>query len=344
MRVLVTGHEGYLGSVVVPILVAAGHDVVGLDAGFYTHGTLGPPPEDIKALRMDVRDVRPEHCDGMEAVVHLAALPNDPVSDLEPRLTEEVNHAATLRLARAARAAGVTRFLFTSSCSVYGAAPPGPVPLEETARPRPVTPYDRAKVRAEWGLRDLANDRFCPVLLRTGTAYGFSPRLRGDLIVNELVGRAVLTGEVLLRSDGLAWRPLVHVEDVGAAVQALLGAPVPRVRARTYHVGRPDANQLTRDIARTVVEAVPGSRVRFAAGATADPYDHRVDCRRIATEVPGFRPRWTLRAGIAELVEAYRRHRLVLDDLAGPRYRRVPGLSALRQAGRVDRNLRWVTR
>jgi nucleoside-diphosphate-sugar epimerase len=341
MRVLVTGHEGYLGSVLTPMLTAAGHDVVGLDVGLYADGTIGPPPEEVKAVRVDLREVRPEHCAGVDAVIHLAAICNDPVGNLDPELTFAVNHRATVRLAEAARAAGVGRFLFSSSCSLYGAGP-DQAPLTEDAPFAPVTPYGESKVRSEASLRRLAGDEFCPVFLRNATGYGFSPRLRGDLVVNDLVGHALLTGEVRLRSDGMAWRPLVHAEDIGAAFLALLEAPAGRVRARAYNVGRSGENYLIRDAARLVAEAVPGSRVRFAPGSGADTRNYRVSCERIATEVPAFQPRWTLREGIVQLVEAYQRFGLRIGDLMGEKHQRLAKIRALQRAGRLDARLRWV--
>ncbi len=341
MRVLVTGHEGYIGSVLVPMLTAAGHDVVGLDVGYYRDGVLGPPPPEVKAYRVDLRDAGPEHCLGMDAVIHLGGLCNDPVGNLDPRLTYAINHAATLRLARAARRAGVPRFLFASSCSLYGASAGAPL-LDETAPMNPVTPYGESKAQAEAALRELADDRFCPVMLRNATAYGYSPRLRGDLVVNDLVGQALFTGEVVLRSDGSAWRPLVHVADIAAAFVAMLEAPVDRIRGRAFHVGQTSENYRIIDVARMVTEAVPGSRLRIASGATADRRDYRVSCERIATEIPNFRPRWTLQAGIRQLIEAYRRFRLRYEDLMGPRHQRLARLYELRKAGRIDSRLRWV--
>jgi nucleoside-diphosphate-sugar epimerase len=339
MRVLVTGHEGYLGSVLVPMLSAAGHDVVGLDVGLYAEGTLGPAPAPVKAVRVDLRDVEPEHCAGMDAVIHLAALCNDPIGNLDPELTYEVNHRATVRLAEAAKAAGVPRFLFSSSCSLYGSGTDDAA-LDEDAEFAPVTPYGDSKVRSEASLRELADDRFCPIFLRNATAYGFSPRLRGDLVVNDLVGHALLTGEVRLRSDGGAWRPLVHAEDIGAAFLALLTAPVPPGRA--FNVGRTGENYLIRDVAQLVAELVPGSRVTFAEGSGADTRNYRVSCDRIAAEVPEFRPRWTLRDGIGQLIDAYREFDLRIDDLMGQRHQRLACLRALRAAGRLDSQLRWV--
>ena len=339
MRVLVTGHEGYLGSVLVPMLTAAGHDVVGLDVGWYADGTLGPPPAEVKTLRVDLRDVEPAHCAGMDAVIHLAALCNDPIGNLDPQLTYAVNHEATVRLARAAKTAGVSRFLFSSSCSLYGAGSES-TPLTEEAEFAPVTPYGESKVRAEADLRELADGSFCPVFLRNATAYGFSPRLRGDLVVNDLVGHALLTGEVKLRSDGMAWRPLVHVADICAAFLALLTASVPPGRA--YNVGQTGENYLIRHVAELVAELVPGSEVTFAEGSGADTRNYRVSCDRIRAEVPEFKPQWSLRDGIAQLVEAYRRYELRLDDLMGERHQRLAKLRALRAAGRLDAGLRWV--
>lgn len=342
MRVLVTGHEGYLGTVLVPVLVADGHDVVGLDVGLYADSVLGPPPDEVKTIRTDLRDVTPEHCAGMDAVVHLAALCNDPLGDLDPELTSAVNYEATMRLARAAKTAGVSRFLFSSSCSLYGAGT-DQRPLAEDAPFAPVTPYGESKVRAESGLHALADERFCPVFLRNATAYGFSPRLRGDLVVNDLVGNALLTGEVRLRSDGSAWRPLVHVDDIAAAFRALLVAPVDRVRAAAFNVGRSGENYRIRQVAQLVAEAVPGSSVTFAPGSGVDTRDYRVSCERIAAVVPEFQPRWTLPAGIAELVAEYQRHGLRIEDLMGERFQRLAKIQSWRRAGRLDAQLRWST-
>ncbi|HEY0699141.1 MAG TPA: SDR family oxidoreductase [Micromonospora sp.] len=341
MRILVTGHHGYLGSVLTPMLVAAGHDVVGLDTDLYADCLLGPAPAAVPSLRVDLRDVQPEHCAGFDAVCHLAALCNDPLGNLDPDLTYDVNHRATLRLARAAKSAGVTRFLFSSSCSLYGSGLDDR-PLDETAGFAPVTPYGDSKIRSEQDLTGLADDDFSPVFLRNATAYGFSPRLRGDLVVNDLTAHALLTGEVRLLSDGTAWRPLVHAEDIAAAFLALLEAPREVVHARAYNVGVSTENYLIRDVAELVAEVVAGSTVTFAGGASADSRNYRVDCDRIAAEVPGFRPRWTVRKGIEELVEAYQRYGLTSDTFRGERHQRLRRIQALRDAGRLDDKLRWV--
>jgi len=341
VRVLVTGHHGYLGGVLTPLLRAAGHEVTGLDTDYYRDCLLGPPPAEIPTLRMDLRDVTPEHCAGFDAVCHLAALCNDPVGNLNPELTYAINHAATLRLARAAKAAGVTRFLFSSSCSLYGAGPDDR-PLDENADFHPLTPYGESKIRAERDLAALADDDFSPVFLRNATAYGFSPRLRGDLVVNDLTAYALLTGEIRLLSDGSAWRPLVHVEDIAAAFLALLEAPREVVHGRAYNIGVTSENYLIRDVAELVAEVVPGSTVTIAGGASADARNYRVSCDRVATEVPGFRPRWTVRKGIEELVEAYQRHGLTIEAFRGERHQRLRRIRALIARGRLDADLRWT--
>ncbi|SCL34188.1 Nucleoside-diphosphate-sugar epimerase [Micromonospora rhizosphaerae] len=342
MRVLVTGHEGYLGSVLVPVLIGAGHEVVGLDTGLFAECTLGPTPEPVSALRTDLRDVTAEDLAHVapDAVMHLAALCNDPLGDLNPDLTYDVNHRATLRLARAAKAAGVERFLFSSSCSLYGAGAED-APLTETADFAPLTPYGESKIRSERDLAQLADDDFSLIFLRNATAYGFSPRLRGDLVVNDLVGNALIAGQVGLRSDGMAWRPLVHAEDIAAAFLALLEAPRETVHGKAYNVGDSAENYLIRDVAELVRDVVGGS-VTYASGAGADARNYRVSCDLIAREVPGFRPQWTLRKGIEQLAEAYQRYGLALEDLMGERHQRLRRITALRKAGRIDDSLRWM--
>jgi len=342
MRVLVTGHEGYLGSVLVPRLVEAGHEVVGLDTGLFADGTIGPVPADVPALRVDLRDVTKDHLAEVapDAVMHLAALCNDPLGDLDPELTYDVNHRSTVRLAKAAKAAGVERFLFSSSCSLYGAGADDS-PLDENAGFAPLTPYGESKILSEQDLLPLADDDFSPIFLRNATAYGFSPRLRGDLVVNDLVGHALLAGNIGLRSNGMAWRPLVHADDIASAFIALLEAPRDVVHARAYNVGHSDENYLVRDIANLVQEIV-GGEVTFAEGAGADARNYRVTCDRIAAEVPEFKPQWTVRKGIEQLVENYKRYDLQLTDLFGERHQRLKKINALHAAGKIGSDLRWT--
>ncbi len=341
MRVLVTGHEGYIGTILVPMLLAAGHDVTGLDTGLFAPCLLGPAPAPVPTQRADLRDVRAEHCQGYDAVVHLAALSNDPLGDLDAELTYDVNYRSTVALARAARQAGVTRFLFSSSCSLYGAGPDD-TPLSEEAGFAPVTPYGKSKIQAEQALLQLAGESFSPVFLRNATAYGFSPRLRGDLVVNDFVANALLSGQVRLRSDGQAWRPLVHVNDIAAAFTALLEVPRERVHGRAYNVGQTAQNYRILDVARIVTELVPGSEVVFCGDAAADTRNYRVSCDLIAAQVPEFSPRWTLADGVRQLVDAYRRYGLTREDFDGERYQRLRRIQELRQFGRLDDQLRWV--
>ncbi|MDP9797355.1 nucleoside-diphosphate-sugar epimerase [Catenuloplanes nepalensis] len=343
MRVLVTGHEGYLGSVLVPRLVAAGHEVVGLDTGLFADCLIGPAPVEVPAIRTDLRDVTADQLRDarVEAVVHLAAICNDPIGNLNPDLTYEVNHRSTLRLARAAKAAGATRFLFSSSCSLYGKGTDD-APLDETAGFNPVTPYGESKYLSEQGLLALADDDFSPTFLRNATAYGFSPRLRGDLVVNDLVGHALHTGQVRLQSDGTAWRPLVHADDIAAAFEALLTVDRTRIHSKAYNIGRTSENYLIRDVANLVRDLVGGT-VTFAEGAGTDLRNYRVTCDLVAAEVPEFAPQWTVAKGIEQLVEAYRRHGLALEDLMGERHQRLKRINALTAAGRLDGELRWTT-
>lgn len=343
MRVLLTGHKGYIGTVLAPMLAAAGHEVRGLDSDLFERCTFGAAPVDIPWTRKDVRDVEASDVEGFDAVVHLAGLSNDPLGDLNPTLTYEINHHATLRLAELARGAGVSRFLFSSSCSNYGASD-GSAALDEEAELRPVTPYGKAKVLAEQDLARLTDRRFCPIYLRNATAYGVSPRLRFDLVLNNLVAWAHTTGAVHLKSDGSAWRPLVHIEDISRAFLALLSAPVDLVSNRAFNVGMPGENFRIRDVANLVRDVVPGSEVRFAEGASTDTRNYRIDCTRLAKTVPSYRPRWTVLRGARELYAAYTRSDLTLEEFEGERYRRITHIQELMRRGVIDENLRHTGR
>jgi nucleoside-diphosphate-sugar epimerase len=341
MNVLVTGHQGYIGSVMVPLLLEAGHEVVGLDAGLYEACSFGDRRHEVAGARLDIRDVEPRHLEGFEAVVHLAALSNDPLGDLEPRLTYDINHRASVRLAQAARTAGVERFLFASSCSLYGASGTD-APLTEEAPFNPVTPYGESKILVERDVSELATDGFSPVFFRNATAYGVSPYLRVDIMVNNLVGYAVTTGEVLIKSDGSPWRPLVHVEDICRAFAAALGVDRQRTHNQAFNVGLSEENFRVREVADMVEAVVTGSRVEYAPGASADARDYRVDFGKIQRVLPEFRPRWTVRKGVEELYEAYRRFDLTADEFLGGRYVRLAEIKRLQEGARLDDQLRWM--
>jgi nucleoside-diphosphate-sugar epimerase len=341
MRVLLTGHAGYIGTIMSRVLSARGHEVEGLDSYLFEESTYGDEPIAIPARRKDIRDVEASDFTGFDAVIHLAALSNDPLADLNPELTLDINHAASVRVAEMAKAAGVQRFIFSSSCSYYGAGGDGF--LTEDAPFNPVTPYGTSKVFVERDVAPMADDNFSPTFMRNATAYGVSPRLRFDLVLNNLVAWAFTRGTVYMKSDGMAWRPLVHIEDISRAMAAVLEAPREKIHNEVFNVGRTEDNYLIRDLAEIVRATVPDSRIEFAEGNGADARTYRVNCDKYAATFPDTPLIWDAVRGARELFDTYQRYGLTVDDFEGPRYKRIAKLQSLIESGRVDESLRWTS-
>jgi len=341
MRILVTGHNGYIGMVMVPMLIAEGYEVVGLDSDLFEQcifdGAVCELPQ--ISIRKDIRDIQACDLEGCDAVIHLAGLSNDPLGNLNPALTYEINYIASVHLAKVAKEVGIPRFLFSSSCSTYGAA--GEDTVDEEATFHPVTPYGHSKVLVEQEIAKLEDSNFSPTFLRNATAYGVSPRLRFDLVLNNLVAWAVTTGLVYIKSDGTPWRPIVHIEDIARAFIAALNAPREVVHNQAFNVGRNEENYQIRDLAKIVEEMIPDCRVEYAEGAEPDKRSYRVDFSKLARTLPEFKPQWNAWQGVKQLYEAYRKICLCLEDFEGPMYKRIDHVKQLLKSGRLDNTLRW---
>jgi len=339
MKLVMTGTDGYIGSVMADHLMAEGHDVTGIDAGFYRTGWLFDGVTRIpRTITKDVREITVDDLRGADAIVHLAELSNDPLGQLAPHVTFEINHQGSVRLARLAKDAGVTRFVYMSSCSVYGVG--SDMPVNEDSPVNPQTAYAECKVLVERDVSAMADDDFHPTFLRNATAFGASPRMRFDIVLNNLMGVAWTTGEVRMTSDGSPWRPLVHIRDISAAVAAVLDAPAEAIHGQILNTGSEEQNYRVREIAEIVSAAVPGSTTSFGPAST-DNRSYRVRFDKIGDVLPAFRCAWNAEAGAAELAAVFGRIGLDESLFTYRGFTRLDQLNHLLATGQLDERLRW---
>jgi nucleoside-diphosphate-sugar epimerase len=339
MKILVTGHLGYIGTVLTPMLLGRGHRVVGMDADWYSRCSFGQGIVDVPNIRKDIRDATVHDLAGFDAILHLAALSNDPLGNYNPQLTDEINHLATVRLAEVAREAGVPRFVFSSTCSNYGVA--GDEFIDETAPFHPYTPYARAKVAAEQVLSPMSDDRFSVTILRSATAFGWSPRIRWDLVLNNLTAHAMTSGRIYMKSDGSPWRAIVHIEDISRAFTAVAEAPRELVQGQAFNVGMTSENYRVREIAHIVLETVNGARIEYAPDAKPDPRCYRVNCDKLPRVLPSYRPVWTAKMGAQQVYQMIKKIGLTGDEFEGPRYARLPHMKHLITQGIMSERFRY---